>query len=188
MYDSSLIIITSDHGELLGEHGIYEHRCQLYEGAVKVPLIIKFPYNKRIGRESKPINLTDVYATTLRICDLPIPDNISGEAFGGAFSQVSELYSDTLGEHKVIYDGNYKYMAYSNIKGASAKKSELYDLTRDPQEKENLIDVDTERAAAMHMKLESWKKHRKQGYEPAKTNAPVSEELREKLKSLGYVQ
>jgi arylsulfatase len=57
IYDSSLIIITSDHGELFGTHGFVGHRVPLYEGEVKVPLIIKFPFSERVGREEKMLSV-----------------------------------------------------------------------------------------------------------------------------------
>jgi len=91
----------------LGEHGLYEHHAELYEGVSKVPLIIKYPYSKKIGRAKKNINLTDLFPTILSICDIPIPNNISGEAYGGKSSPVSELYSYYIGEHKAIYVGKY---------------------------------------------------------------------------------
>ncbi len=71
IYDSSLIVITSDHGELLGEQGLYGHHENMYEGVLKVPLIIKYPFSKRVGREKRLVNLIDVFPTVLSICDLP---------------------------------------------------------------------------------------------------------------------
>ncbi len=190
IYDSSLIIVTSDHGELLGEHGLYEHHSYMYEGVLKIPLIIKFPFNSRVGREKMIINLTDVFPTILSICDLPLPDNISGKPFGNTpSSAVAELYSYVLGEHSVIYDEKYKYMVYKNIKNGKEKNPELYDLGKDPEEKENLAEKYPGVASAMQTKLEKWKSVHKKTYPASTKNSePLSEELKDGLRALGYVQ
>ena len=191
IYDSSLIIVTADHGDLLGEHGLYEHHGELYEGVAKVPLIIKFPYSKKTGRVKKNINLTDVFSTILSICDIPIPNNISGEAYGGNSSSVSELYSYYIGEHKAIYVGKYKYMEYSYIQGQvnkEIKRPELYDLEKDPYEKENLAEKFPELVSAMRAELQNWKNTRKQNKTVPVDKSPLSEEIKEDLRALGYVQ
>ena len=188
MYDSSLIVVTSDHGELLGEHGLYEHHANMYEGVLKVPLIIKFPFSKRVGREKELINLTDVFATVLSICDLPMPDSISGALSGGSSSVVAELYSFELGEHRVLYDGNYKYMEYRDMNKKVKRKAELYDVMKDPRERENVLEHYPEVSSAMEMKLQEWKKvHAAGEITPQKSTAPLSKELQENLKALGYV-
>ncbi|MCK5341960.1 MAG: sulfatase, partial [Candidatus Heimdallarchaeota archaeon] len=106
LYDASLIIVTSDHGELFGEHGFKDHRTPMYEGVIKIPLLIKFPHSSRVGREKKMITLADLFPTILSICGLPIKDGISGKAFGDESSlAVSELYKFGIGEHRILYDG-----------------------------------------------------------------------------------
>lgn len=191
IYDSSLIIVTSDHGDLLGEHGLYEHHWDLYEGVAKVPLIIKFPFSKKIGRVKKFINLTDVFPTLLSICDIPIPNNVSGEAYGGDFSPVSELYSYYIGEHKAIYAGKYKYMEYSYIQGQvnkEIKSPELYDLEKDPDEKENLAEKLPEIVSTMRADLQHWKNTRKQNKTVSVNKSPLSEDIKKDLRALGYIQ
>lgn len=184
IYHSSLIIITSDHGELLGEHGLYRHRSPLYEGVTKVPLIIKFPFSRRVGREKKMISLVDLFPTILSICGIPTPDGISGKAFGNASSPVvSELYDYEIGEHRTLYDGRYKYMRYEHKKGP-----ELYDLDKDPLEKENLAEKLPEVILAMEEKLQDWEKVHKPKYTSSDKEETISQEVLEGLKALGYIQ
>jgi len=185
IYDSSLIIITSDHGELLGEHGIYRHRSPLYEGVVRIPLIIKFPFSRRVGREKRMITLTDLYPTILSICGLPIPNNISGKTFGNASSPVvSELYYYGIGQHRILYAGKYKYMRYEHKRGP-----ELYDLNKDPLEKENLAEKLPEVTLAMEEKLQDWEEAHRPKYTPSgKGEEILSKEVVEGLKALGYIQ
>jgi arylsulfatase A-like enzyme len=188
MYDSSLIVVTSDHGELLGEHGLYEHHANMYEGVLKVPLIIKFPFSKRVGREKGLINLTDVFATVLSTCDLPLPDSTPGALPGGTAYAVAELYSFVLGEHRALYEGNYKYMEYRDMSSRAKRRAELYDVIKDPHERENVLEHYPDVASAMEMKLQEWgKKHAVRGIIPQKSTAPLSKELQENLKALGYV-
>ncbi|MCX7715310.1 MAG: sulfatase [Clostridia bacterium] len=190
IYDSALIIVTSDHGELLGEHGEYEHHGHLYEPVVKIPLIIKFPHNIKIGRNDNWINLVDLLPTVLSICNLPVPQDISGRAFGGDDSRVAELYSFELGVHKVIYDGNYKYMTYQTNDQAKQYPYKLFDLAFDPNENENLLKEKPDIAATMQKQLKKWESARLQL--PNDPEAPAQKSLpqniKENLRTLGYIQ
>ncbi|MBW1854447.1 MAG: sulfatase-like hydrolase/transferase [Deltaproteobacteria bacterium] len=185
MYDSSLIIVTSEHGELFGEQGFYWHVGPIYEEIAKIPLMIKFPYSKRVGREKRMITLADLYPTILSICDLPIPEGISGKSFGNNASPVvSELYEFKTGEHRVLYDMKYKYMEYGHTKG-----SELYDLDNDPKEKENLAERLPSVVAIMEQKLREWKNtHTPQYTSSVDEEVTMTQSMREQLKALGYIQ
>ena len=66
IYDNSMIIITSDHGESFGNHGIMTHGFSLYEEEIRVPLIIKYPSSKPYtGIIEDPVSLVDVLPTIL---------------------------------------------------------------------------------------------------------------------------
>ena len=186
VYDSSLIVITSDHGELFGEHGLKFHGTPMYEEVVKVPLLIKFPFSRKVGYEKKIISLVDIYPTILSICDLPIPDGISGKSFGNGSSPiVSELYKYKIGEHRILYDGEYKYMTYQH-----QREPELYNLKKDPLEKVNLSKKLPETTAAMKNKLNKWtKKHTSwhDNYKDKNRTIP-SREVEDGLKALGYIK
>lgn len=185
LYDSSLIIITSDHGELFGEHGFFRHQGPMYEGVVKIPLLIKLPYSKRVGREKRMITLADLFPTILSICELPIPAGVSGQAFGDASSPVvSEFYEYEAGKHQIIYDGKYKYMAYEHKRGP-----ELYDLASDPMETENLVEKLPEIALAMEKRLRNWiKEHGPKYTTTVEREGTVSKGVMEGLKALGYIE
>ncbi len=182
LYDSSLIIVTSDHGELLGEHDLIGHMFSpMYEPLLKIPLIIKYPYSRVTGRKKNKIMLTDLYPTILSLCDLPIPDTVSRKAFGD-HSQlfVSEYYDKNFGKHRALYCGSYKFMEFTKNKAL-----ELYDLKKDPQEKQNIISQVPEVTVKMQRKLREWEKrfkaHKKQETE-------ATDEMLEDLKTLGYIQ
>ena len=185
IYDSSLIILTADHGELFGEHGLYWHRTPLYDGVIKVPLMIKLPHSKRIGREATRFTLQDVFPTILEICKIPIPSDISGKAFGDSTAPaVAELYDKKLGKHRALYDKNLKYLWYE--KGSI---EELYDLSKDPKEDKNLIQIQPEVTKRLNKMLELWGKEHSPHYSLTDDQAPaIDNELKDKLKALGYVQ
>jgi len=185
IYDSSLIIVTSDHGELFGTHGFYSHRTPMYEGVIKIPLIIKFPFNERVGREEKMVSLCDLYPTILSICGLPIPDDISDRAFGDhASSVVSEFYNFGIGEHRIIYDGNYKYMRYEH-----QREPEFYDLHKDPKEQNNVSDSFPTVTAMLEEKLNDWETmHKPKHISSEGEKARMSQPIKEQLRALGYIQ
>lgn len=186
LYDSSLIIITSDHGEMLGEHNLYLHSCVLYEGVMKVPLLIKFPRSARAGREKQYIQLTDIFTTILAQCGLPVPDGISGKAIGetsaeavGEFDQNYEIR-----HHRALYAGRYKYMKYEQ-----KRAPELYDLERDPMEKINIAERLPNIVREMDEKLAAWVKLHVPKYTASdKKDASMSKQVLEGLKALGYIQ
>ena len=185
LYDSSLIIVASDHGELFGEHGFYYHRTPLYQGVVKVPLIIKFPFSKRVGSEKQMISLADLFPTILSICDLPIPGNISGKAFGkGSLPIVSELYNYGIGEHRALYDGEYKYLRYQQ-----QREPELYDLQNDLMEMNNLVHLLPDVTREMEEELRKWERiHTQMFKDSEQEEGSLSKEIWEGLEALGYIQ
>jgi arylsulfatase A-like enzyme len=78
LYDSSLIIITADHGEELFEHGGFSHGYSLHREVLQVPLLIKLP-GQRLGQvHTDPVSLADIYPTVLDVLDVPAPYVVDG--------------------------------------------------------------------------------------------------------------
>jgi arylsulfatase A-like enzyme len=74
LFESTVVIITSDHGEHFGERGHYTHILSLYNELIWVPLIIRFPRSlARSGQDRRLVSLTDLYATILELVDSPLP-------------------------------------------------------------------------------------------------------------------
>ena len=185
LYDSSLIIVTSDHGELFGEHNYVSHRTPMYEGAVKVPLLIKFPFSKVKGRESSPVGLIDLFYKILSASSLPTPASLTHRQ-GGENDQpvVGEFYNFDLGIHRVIYNNNFKYLDYQR-----QKENELYDITNDPREEHNLAKERPLHAKEFDRILKSWQMKYKPLYlQPQHKIEEISQDYIDKLKALGYMK
>lgn len=144
--DNTLVIFTSDHGEMLGSHGMRGKFC-FYEESSHVPMMIRFPGRIKPGTKVKaPVSNMDLFATILDYLDMP-PHPSDGSSLRGliegTFNKddtyvVTEWLSDLQGKpsHMVLKDG-WKLMRPDD----SAKKvrKALYDLNEDPHELKNLL-------------------------------------------------
>jgi arylsulfatase A-like enzyme len=145
LYDRSTIILLSDHGEGLGDHGELAHGLFLYDEALRVPLIVKQEGNDRAGtRVSDVVQLIDVAPTILDLVKAPVPGNLRGRSLedlldGGTRRGAPLVYAEASygrshfgwSELTSATDGRYRYIR--------APREELYDLERDPEERENLL-------------------------------------------------
>lgn len=188
IYHKSLIIVTSDHGELFCEHGYNYHRVPLYEGVMRVPLYIKYPRNLITGLEPSQqqyITLADLYPTILSICSLPIPVEVSGKAFGKpARPVVAEFHNYDIGLHRAVYADQYKYLKFEK-----RKEPELYDVKADPLEKNNLARLLPEKTVEMETLLAEWLKNHPPRYQISDSQRKeVSPSTLDDLKALGYIE
>ena len=71
--DNTIVVVTSDHGEHLGEHHMLEHQFSLYEGLIHVPLIIRYPPKFAAGREPRPVSNLDLFPTLLELAGIGLP-------------------------------------------------------------------------------------------------------------------
>ena len=141
VYDRSLIVFFSDHGEGLGDHGEAEHSVFLYREAIRVPLMVKRPGSKGAGeRREEPVALTDIFPTAAHVAGLRTPPGLAGVSLvapegGGAPRQIySETYYPRLrlgwSDLASLVDARYHYV--------EAPRPELFDIVTDPGELRNL--------------------------------------------------
>ena len=143
--DEWIIVYTSDHGEMLGQHGIWE-KTSFFEGSVRVPLIIRWPekFAPRVVDEN--VNLCDLFATLCDLAEVPLP-NDEATVFGKGLDSRSlvplmngetarwdnETVSQLRGKLMIKRD-DLKYCYYPDAPEV------LFDLSVDNGETRNLID------------------------------------------------
>jgi arylsulfatase A-like enzyme/Tfp pilus assembly protein PilF len=141
--ESTLIIVTSDHGESLGDHGELEHGLFVYESTVWVPLIIRPPFEPSNRKWDDLVELVDVAPTILDSVGVAIPEGYQGTSLwdvvlGSTTPEPATAYTETFyprlhhgwSELKATYRHQLKYI--------SAPRDELYDLGADFGERFNL--------------------------------------------------
>ena len=153
LLDSTVFILTSDHGEAFREHGYRYHTRGVYDELVHIPLLIRFPGSDRVvGRVSGLSQTVDVLPTVFELLGVRYP---AGEVQGrsllpllsGEASRVREYVYATAagpGETYLIRD---ERAALILLKGG--RQRALYDLEADPQQRHNVVDDRPERAAEM---------------------------------------
>lgn len=189
--ENSLLLLTSDHGEELGEHNLFfDHGPLTFSSSVRVPLIIYLPGEK--GRRVRyPVSLMDIYPTLLDRVGLAPPYEIQGE---NLFVRPEDRYLliKGMGEtFSVIYE---KYHLVRVNKKLSARLGlenvYLFDILQDPDEKTNLSGHKKELQRQMEERYREFFNHHGyiRGKEEAEDEPSLSEEELERLKTLGYIR
>lgn len=191
--EKTLIIITSDHGEGLGEHNEMTHGIFIYDSTLRVPLIF---YNPRLFPEGRivrdQVGIIDIMPTVLDLMGLPQSPDIQGKSFKPDLLKRKSISIDDCYIESVaammdrnwaplqgIRTGEWKYI--------EAPIPELYDLKSDPQEENNIIERNPKIALRLREKLhEAIKKYSSSLYSHV-FKTKIDEETREKLRSLGYI-
>jgi len=194
LYERTLLVLASDHGEGLGEHGEAEHGFFLYNATLHVPLILKLPGPSSGSRDiTDPAGLVDVAPTIAALCGIPrhFTRSFQGHPLAGIQEHpgthpAAPVYAESyyprsaFGWHELraIISPPYKYI--------DAPRAELYDLEHDADEKLNLAASHSAVAAELREQLKALEK-RYASASPFPDSAPLDPETLEKLRSLGYV-
>ena len=192
--ENTVVIVTSDHGEALREHGHIGHMVQLYEPSVRIPLIIRFPGGRGPAgaRVRSFAGLADLTATIADIFGV-----LEGTAADREFQGTSLLPSMYGGRtnttvHFQSYGERPRYAMrderYKLIFDSSNGREELYDLRSDPGETENLAEGQPLLAALHRQRLHRWILEQRVGQSAPSQEAKISEEQMENLRALGYVK
>jgi len=138
--ERTILIVSGDHGESFREHGVRYHANTAYEEVVRVPLIIQAP-NIPPRRVGAPVSLMDLSPTILDLFDLPTPGYSMGESLAPYLSGGERKL-----ERPIVVDASkrIRVMVFPSgikvIENINQHTVEIYDLSRDPGEKRNLID------------------------------------------------
>jgi arylsulfatase A-like enzyme len=189
-YDSTLLIITGDHGEMLGEHGEEEHSYFVYQSAIHVPLIVKVPGQKTGCVISQKTGLVDIVPTICSLLKIDAPSGIQGcdlspMLYGkGSSADERVLYVESTGPNRIgassllaVIQGKWKYI--------QAPRPELYDLDNDPGEEHNLVEQEPRRARILQDRLKEALEQSVR--EDTNSGLDLDAESIRRLESLGYV-
>jgi arylsulfatase A-like enzyme len=203
LLDTTLIVVTSDHGEEFADHGGFKHGYALYEETVRVPLVMSWPGGLPKGKVigAPLVESIDIVPTILELAHVPLPAGLEGSSLvplmTGEESRVRPfaLSETPYADAKMITDGQWKLIertgkasARPGLTDRYAKGSELYDLATDPHERRDLFatrpDVVKRLREAMWDMLPVKERTRLEAGEPLR----LDPHLIERLRSLGYLR
>ena len=148
--ENTIIVYTSDHGEMLGDHGFYAKEVS-YEPALRVPLLVAGPGIADGNVSDALIELIDVNPTVCELAGLPAQEKIDARSFVAVLEGESNVHRaetiSTIRQFQCIRTERYKFVNnYNDV-------AELYDLENDPGELHNLASAEPELAREMSLRL-----------------------------------
>ncbi len=197
-YEEATIIVASDHGEGLGQHGRLEHG-RVYQEILRVPLIIKFPGRFELNgtRYADPVSLIDVVPTLVETLGLDVGSRFVTQFEGtnvfGSSARGRQLYAQRTfrsrpkawgpGKKFVLFDGRWKLHDSTHV------DNELYDLLVDPHELTNVIEEHPEVGDRMHTKLaELLGRFNEPGLRLNSGSDDIPDGFLDELRALGYIR
>ncbi len=184
----AVIAFTADHGEALGDHGELTHGLFAYEPTLAVPLVLWGP-GVAPGRDARPARHVDLMPTLIEAAGAAVPDGLPGRSLLGDPESLPAIrppsYFEALSANLNRGWAPLRGLIRDGRKLVALPLPELYDLTRNPGETENLIDVERRAARTLLAALpveSTWPPAR--GVRPP---GEVSPETAARLGSLGYL-
>jgi arylsulfatase A-like enzyme len=205
--DDTVVVLLSDHGEHLGEHGMFEHRWSIREPIVGVPLVVRWPGHVPPGRRAEPVSTASLVTTLAALTGLPAPEAARAVAWfeprdGPVFTElwhpnprlpfIESAFPDLPRDRwkrrlRVARQNDWKVVY------ASDGDAKLYDLATDPDERRDVAKQHGDVARAGLAALAGWQR-RLPHYDPAlrgpddhpRPALAPDDPLREQLDVLGY--
>ena len=196
--DNTVIFLTADHGESFLEHRSWTHGTGLYEELTRVPLLLLLPNEKyKAQRVTAPVQTTDIYPTILDLLGTEIPPSLQGKsllkAIQGRADPNRPVFSEALvnrrlrpwnfGQLVAVRSGGWK-LIYNRWN----RQGEIYNLSRDPKETQNLADREPEQARNLLRLLAAQDRENAQRSHRVQGTEELPENVVEGLRSLGYVR
>ena len=188
LLDSTLVVVTGDHGEMLGEHGELTHQFFIYQSALRVPLIFRVPGHLAPRRVGQLVGLADIVPTICGLLGIRIPPPVQGEDFSAWLKGESppirtrRLYAESFTPARYYGASPLFALVTEDWKYIETTRPELYDLRKDPGETVNLLEAERPRAEAFRSEL----KRLLEVQAPKRESVALDQDSRERLASLGY--
>lgn len=183
---NTLVIITADHGELLGENGLGGHyQLSMHQAALHIPLIFWFPKRLPAGEIRQPVSQVDIFPAVLKLAGFPAAVPLSAQGVDlFAPPPGREILAEFWDENRkhfnrAFYSGDFKLVALAS------GRQELYDLKNDPREEKDLALLRPDILRSLALRLDERLRSMPQ-QKPGK-DARKKKEMEKLLKSLGYL-
>lgn len=179
------VVLTADHGEEFHDHGGFSHSATFYDEVMNVPLVVDGPGIG--GTYDELIGLIDLAPTLLDYADLPIPDTYRGNSLRALFQDGDWSREIVIGdwmdlgsweERLAVRTSGWKYII-------SQSSKELYDLTSDPGEQENVVEEHPAVVDELEAVLDDHRADVKTTYRDLGT-VEMDESVKKRLRDLGY--
>lgn len=191
-YEDTLIVLLSDHGDELWDHGLVGHGHTLYEELLRVPFLVKLPGPSRRGDVETPVSIASLAATILDLAGKPFP-----AGYPAARSLTPLLRGETVVPEPLLSTGLQRveektallFGGFKLIRGETRGRLELYDLARDPTETADLAASNPEKTAEGAKLLDGFQAESDRDRKSLgirRERAPLDPEAEKRLRSLGY--
>jgi len=187
--ERTLVVVTADHGEGLGEHGEFTHSLLLHDATLRVPLVLHAPGALPPGRViERQASLVDVLPTVLDLLGIEAPAELDGHSFLGELGPAPRpTYVETLATQTLHGWAPLFGVRREDWKYVLAPRPELYDLEVDPAELANLAPEHPELVEELQRELDELAGQDRAREGEVVAGAPLDDVSREALAALGYV-
>ena len=190
VYEHTLIIVTSDHGEAFGEKSLLGHGTSVYQDQVRVPLLIKYPGQREPIEISALASGVDLYPTVMEAVGAPLERHLAGRPLQpGSTQRARAIFTESYPWPEWPDSPRFRRTQRAMLRDSwklilsTTGGRELYDLSTDAGENRNLMGEQPQVAAQMEAVLSAWQKN----LVPVNGPSGIDKDTLDRLKSLGYV-
>jgi arylsulfatase A-like enzyme len=193
--EGTILVVASDHGEAFGENQVFGHALNVHTPVLRVPLIIKLPFDMREIRIPSQVRNLDIAPTILELVGVPVPPSFEGESLLSlidqdtkppdrmSFASLGSKIMHGASEQVSVNDG-----AFSLVRTfGDEKEDRLFDQATDPLEDANMLEFEREEAVRMQGLLDAHLAHDAQSDVVTK-EVRIDPGIANRLKALGYLQ